>query len=163
MTAYLARREDMRRFFLSRLGPGADIDDLLQDLFVKVRDIVADDIQNPAAYLYRLASNLMLDRLRAARRGLARDAEWRRTHHASVGALDVADEPDAETGVIARQLEKLKAALETLAPLTQKAFQLHKFEGLSHSETATRMGISRSAVEKHISLALKHLLIRVGR
>jgi RNA polymerase sigma-70 factor (ECF subfamily) len=40
---------------------------------------------------------------------------------------------------------------------------LHKFDGLTHAETAARMGISRSAVEKHVSLALGHLLKRVGR
>ena len=65
--------------------------------------------------------------------------------------------------MIARQrLEKLSKALETLSPVTQRVFRLHKFEGLTHAETAERMGISRSAVEKHVSLALGHLLKRVG-
>lgn len=164
LASYLERRDDLRRFFQARLGPTADVDDLVQELFIKVQDLPGDDIVNPAAYLYRLASNLMLDRLRAAKRGGARDAEWRRTNHASVGTLDVADAPDAEAEVIARQrLQRLTEALAALAPTTQQVFKLHKFDGLSHAETAARMGISRSAVEKHVSLALKHLLIRVGR
>lgn len=164
LAAYLDRREDLRRYFQARLGPSADVEDLVQELFIKVQDLSSTEILNPAAYLYRLASNLMLDRLRAARRGGARDAEWRRTHHTTLGALDVADEPDAEAGVIARQrLERLSEALTSLAPTTQQIFRLHKFEGLSHAETAARMGISRSAVEKHVSLALKHLIVRVGR
>lgn len=162
--AYLERREDMRRFFQARLGGRTDVEDLVQELYLKVQAVTGQDIENPPAYLYRLASNLMLDRLRRAKRAGARETEWRRANHATVGTLDVADTPDAESTVIARQrLEKISLALTTLAPLTQKVFRLHKFEGLTHVETAERMGISRSAVEKHVSLALGHLLNRVGR
>jgi RNA polymerase sigma-70 factor (ECF subfamily) len=161
---YLERREDMRRFFLARLNGRSDVEDLVQELYLKVQAVTEEPIENPQAYLYRLASNLMLDRLRQARRAGARDTEWRRTNHATVGVLDVADTPDAESAVIARQrLEKLSKALEALSPLTQRVFRLHKFEGLTHAETAERLGISRSAVEKHVSLALSHLVTRVGR
>lgn len=163
--SYIERTAEMRRFFQARLGPSADVEDLVQELYLKVRAVpAAEDVLNPPAYLYRLAHNLMLDRLRAQRRSGSRDAEWRRSNQASIGSLDVVDTPDAESAVIARQrLQKLVAALETLAPATQRAFRLHKFDGLSQAETAERMGVSRSAVEKHIALALKHLLIRVGR
>lgn len=165
LDSYLERTAEMRRFFQARLGPAADVEDLIQELYLKVQAVPAEEpILNPPAYLYRLAHNLMLDRLRAGRRAGARDAEWRRSHQTSIGALDIVDAPDAESAVIARQrLQKLVTALESLAPATQRAFRLHKFDGLSHGETAERMGISRSAVEKHISLALKHLLVRVGR
>lgn len=163
-TVYLERREHMRRFFLARLGGRGDVEDLVQELYLKVQSVTEDPIENPQAYLYRLASNLMLDRLRQARRAGARDTEWRRTNHATVGALDIADTPDAESAVIARQrLEKLSRALESLSPVTQRVFRLHKFDGLTHAETAARMNISRSAVEKHVSLALSHLVKRVGR
>jgi RNA polymerase sigma factor (sigma-70 family) len=164
VAVYFERREDMRRFFLARLGGGADIEDLVQELYLKVQGLDSEPIDNPPAYLYRLASNLMLDRMRRQRRAGARDAEWRRENHASLGTLDVVDAPDAEAAVIARQrLQRLTESLKTLAPLTQKVFELHKFEGLTHAETAARLGISRSAVEKHVSLALKHLLTKIGR
>jgi RNA polymerase sigma-70 factor (ECF subfamily) len=162
--AYLERREDMRRFFQARLGGQADVEDLVQELYLKVQAITGEVIDNPPAYLYRLASNLMLDRLRRAKRTGARETEWRRANHATIGVLDVADTPDAESAVIARQrLERLSQALTTLSPVTQQVFRLHKFEGLTHVETAAKMGISRSAVEKHVSLALGHLIKRVGR
>ncbi len=165
LESYLERTAEMRRFFQARLGPSADVEDLVQELYLKVCAVPADEmILKPEAFLYRLAQNLMLDRLRARRRAGARDAEWRRNNQASIGVLDVVDTPDAESAVIARQrLQKLVTALETLAPATQRAFRLHKFDGLSQAEAAERMGISRSAVEKHIALALKHLVIRVGR
>ena len=117
LATYLARRDDMRRYFLARLGSGADVEDLVQDLYLKVRDLPADEICHPAAFLYRLASNLMLDRLRHRRSANARDAAWRRSHHASIGADDVVDAPDAETVFIARQrLDRVSEALKTLSP-----------------------------------------------
>ena len=60
--------------------------------------------------------------------------------------------------------EKWRALVEAVDDLPEKtrhAFQLHKLEGLSHAETARRMGISTSTVEKHISSALKTLTRRL--
>ncbi|WP_395445608.1 sigma factor-like helix-turn-helix DNA-binding protein [Caulobacter sp. UC70_42] len=50
---------------------------------------------------------------------------------------------------------------EDLPEKTRQAFRLHKLEGHSHVETARRMGISVSTVEKHISSALKTLTRRL--
>lgn len=154
----------MRRFFSVRTGGGGDVEDLMQDLYLKVRRANGEAIENPSAYLYRLASNLLLDRLRAQRRSSARDAAWRDANHASFGAMDIADAADAEAAACARlRLERLIQALGALPPMTRQVFWLHKLDGLTHPETAKRLQISKSAVEKHVSLALKHLLLKVGR
>jgi RNA polymerase sigma factor (sigma-70 family) len=55
------------------------------------------------------------------------------------------------------------AALATLSPRTQLMFKLHKIDGLSYAETAAALGISKSSVEKQISLALGHLHSRMIR
>lgn len=154
----------MRRFFLAKLGPEADIEDLVQDLYLKVINLGDEPVNNPPAFLYRLASNLMLDRLRQRRRAVARDADWRNSNRTSVGPVDVVDAPDAESAVIARQrLDRVMTALATLSPRTQQIFRLHKIDGLSYAQTAAALGISKSAVEKQISLALGHLHSRVTR
>ncbi|AVQ04485.1 RNA polymerase subunit sigma-24 [Caulobacter segnis] len=164
LASYLERRADMRRYFLAKLGPDADVEDLVQDLYLKVLGLGDAAVTNPPAFLYRLASNLMLDRLRQGRRARMRDADWRSSHHASLGAVDIVDAPDAESVVIARlRLEKVMAALSALSPRTQRIFKLHKIDGLSYVETAAALGISKSAVEKQISLALGHLHSRVTR
>lgn len=136
----------------------------MQDLFLKVQRVEGEAIENPSAYLYRLASNLLVDRARSRRRAAARDADWRRHSHMSLNGADIADTPDAEAAVCARlRLERLTEALSMLPPRTRRVFWLHKFEGLTHAETARRLGISKSAVEKHISQALKRLVASLGR
>ena len=162
MDAYLERRQDLVRFFAGRLNSVAAAEDLIQDLFVKVQAVDADtEIHNPSAFLHRLASNLMLDRLRQGRRSRAREDAWYETRRSSVGGVDVVDEPSAEDRLVAHQrLERLTEAIETLSPRTREAFVLHKLNGMTHGETAEAMGISRSAVEKHIIGALKVLLRR---
>ena len=157
--AYFARREEMRRFLSVKAGRDADIEDLMQDLYLKVQRVDGVAIENPTAFLYRLASNLLLDYVRARRRSAMRDAAWRDLNHASFGAADIVDAADAEAAVAARlRLERLTRAIAALPPKTRQVFTLHKLDGLTHAETARRLGISRSAVEKHIAKAIKHLL-----
>ena len=59
------------------------------------------------------------------------------------------------------RLALMLAIVDTLPPKCAQAFRLHKFDGLTHQQVALAMGISRSAVEKHISAALKQLLLRL--
>lgn len=160
---YLERRTDLVRFFTVRLRSAAAAEDLVQDIYVRLSGLEPSaDIQNPMAYLYRLGSNLMLDRLRGERRTAHRDGAWLESQTTRIGVHEVSAEPSAETAVAARQrLTLLSVALTELGPQTQRVFRMHKFEGLSHPEVAAALGISRSAVEKHMMAALKHLLARL--
>jgi RNA polymerase sigma factor (sigma-70 family) len=160
---YLERRADLVRFFTMRLRSAAAAEDLVQDIYVRLSGLEAPaDIQNPMAYLYRLGSNLMLDRLRGARRAANRDGAWLESQTTRIGIHEISAEPSAEAAVAARQrLALLTEALKELSPQTQRVFRMHKFEGLSHPEVAAAIGISRSAVEKHMMAALKHLLARL--
>ena len=160
---YLERRVDLVRFFTARLRSAAAAEDLVQDIYVRLSGLDGGvEIQNPMAYLYRLGSNLMLDRLRGERRTAHRDGAWLDSQTTRVGVHEVSGEPSAEAAVAARQrLGLLTEALKELSPQTQRVFRMHKFEGLSHPEVAAAVGISRSAVEKHMMAALKHLLAKL--
>lgn len=163
---YLERRANLIRFFAARTGSTTLAEDLAQDLYLKLaaRDPTDAPVENPVALIYRIATNVMLDRTRGEARAGARDAAWRRLSHASVGGEDVAGEPPADEAVASRQrLNQLVDAVADLPPQMQRAFRLHKLEGLSHADTARTMGISVKSVEKHISAALKTLTVRLGR
>ena len=162
LETYLARRLDLIRFFTLRLRSAAAAEDLVQDIYLRLQTVADAEVQNPTGYLYRLGSNLMLDRLRGERRSASRDAAWRDSHHTLIGAEEVSEEPTAERAVAARQrLDATIAALKDLPPQTQAVFWKHKFEGLTHPEVAAALGISRSSVEKHVMAALRHLAERL--
>ncbi len=164
METYLARRGELRRYFTLRLGSAEAAEDLVQDLYERIERSAPDEIGNPAALLYRMGSNLMLDRLRQERRARLRDTGWRSASTTTIAGEDVAEEPDAEQAASAKlHLERIVEALNDLSPACRRVFRMHKLEGLSHAETAAALGISRSAVEKHIMSALRHLQAKVGR
>jgi RNA polymerase sigma-70 factor (ECF subfamily) len=162
--AFLERRADLLRFFTLRLGSAADAEDLVQELYLRLSALEPGaQIGNPAGYLYRAGSNLMLQRLRGERRSAVREAAWRVAHHRRVGDHDIDAAVGAEEAVAARQrLEAVIRAVKELPEQTQRVFGLHKLEGLSHAEVAARLGISRSAVEKHMIAVLKHLAERLA-
>ncbi|RZJ00888.1 MAG: RNA polymerase sigma factor [Brevundimonas sp.] len=162
---YFEQRDALARFFRARLGASADVEDLLQDLYLKVSSIDSRvEVHEPRAYLYRLASNLMMDRRRSSLRSAARDGAWRLATHVTGEVEDIADTPSAESVVAGRErLSALITALEALPKKTSAVFRMHKFDGLSYAEVATRLDISRSSVEKHMMTALKVLAARTPR
>lgn len=164
MDAYMAKRGDLVRFFAARLRSAAAAEDLIQDLYLRLAQLdPATPVDNPSAYLYRLATNLMLDRLRAEQRSSARDAAWLTSQRTDMGGEHIADDPSAEQSVYARQRLSIAAgAIRDLPPKTRRAFALHKLEGKTQSEAARILGVSRKTVEKQISTALQRILARLS-
>lgn len=166
LDAYLERRDALTRFFALRARSDDQAEDIVQDMFFKLQAMTpqaAAEVQSPAAFLYRLGSNIMLDRARGRGRSDKRDDDWVRAGGTSGAGDAIADEPSAEDTTWARlKLGRVIAAIQTLPANTQTAFRLHKLEGLTHAEVAQAMGMSRSAVEKYVSAALQHLLRDVG-
>jgi RNA polymerase sigma-70 factor (ECF subfamily) len=162
IAAYMRKRADLVRFFALRTGSVAGAEDVVQDLYLKISQMEPPtDLRNPEAFLYRVGTNLMLDRAKARRRQMARDDAWRQT---GGGDADepVSQEPAADEAVASRQrLQKLLQMLDALPPQVAAAFRLHKFEGLSHAEVAERLGVSRSSVEKYIMTALRTLSVGI--
>jgi RNA polymerase sigma factor (sigma-70 family) len=164
LSCFLERRADLVRYFRARLRSDEAAEDLVQDIYLKISASLASEIGNPAAYLYRLGTNLMLDRLKAQRRAGRRDGEWREIHSSSMGGEGVAETSSADDVADARQqLRRIIEAVNELPPPVREAFRLHKLEGLSHAETARAMGVSRSSVEKYMMTCLKRILEKVGR
>lgn len=131
----------------------ADIDDLIQESYVRLWPAEFATIMNPRAYLYRTLRNLVYERARHARV----------VPMELMGEIDdlgvISDEPGAERRLSARQeLDRLKRIVAELPPQCRKAFELRKFENLSQREIAARMGVSEGTVEKHLAKALSRLL-----
>ncbi|MDY7526012.1 RNA polymerase sigma factor [Sphingomonas sp. 10B4] len=156
---YIQHRAALVRFLTARTGSAAEAEDVVQEMWLKIGSVPSGPIGNGRAYLYRVAQNLVLDRLRAGRRRAVREQDW-----ADVEQGQRPDGPEpraeavAETELIAREdVARLAVAIGRLPPGAARALRLHKLDGLSHAETAARLGISRKGVEKHMAVAMAHL------
>lgn len=158
---FMTHRPMLLRFFAAR-GGGADIDDLLQELWLKVRSAQTGPIAEPASYLFRMADNLLLDRRRADLRRSRRDDQWTGITRGTV--IDVADTPSAERVMIARErLRLVDDAIDALGERTAGIFRSYRIEGAHQRDIAARIGISLSAVEKHLQKAYRPLAEVRGR
>jgi RNA polymerase sigma-70 factor (ECF subfamily) len=162
IAVYLRKRRDLVRFFTKRTGSPAAAEDIVQEIYLKIgAGGAVEEVRRPEAYLYRVGSNVMLDRLKGEGREAAREQAWRRLW-AGDGREGVADAPSAEDVLASRQrLQRLLDGIEELPPQVATAFRRHKLDGLTHGEVAAELGVSRSAVEKYIMAALRHLMTKV--
>jgi RNA polymerase sigma factor (sigma-70 family) len=165
LRVYLEKRETLVRVFSKSLRDSALAEDIIQDMYVKIANFEGDyAIDNPTGFLFRMANNLYLNRLRSQTSENTRNRAWQEINQSQIGGEVVDDTPGAEAGIASRQhLQNLLGALRELPEKTQAIFRLHKFEGLSQPEVAARLEISISSVEKHLSQALRHLMTRSGR
>jgi RNA polymerase sigma factor (sigma-70 family) len=153
---FLANRTALLRFLRAR-GAGDAAEDLLQELWIRAAAAASGPIADPLAYLYRAANNLMLARHRSTLRGSRRDREW--SDAAGTGDLAVSGAPSAERALIAREeLEAAEAALRALGERTDHVFRRFRVEGASQRAIADELGISLSAVEKHLQKAYRALV-----
>jgi RNA polymerase sigma-70 factor (ECF subfamily) len=146
--------------FLSRSGRSkADVEDLRQDVYMRVCAAATREIPNPARPLvFTIARNLLIDRLR----------------HEQVVPIDVVenldvlnvaiDERTPDRAVIAREeLRKFQAALEKLPERERTIISMQKIEGLSTREIAERTGIPERTVRWSLNegfRALAELMLR---
>ena len=141
----------LQRFFRGYRLNSADVEDLTQDVFVRLAGPSAQtDLLKPDAFVFTLARNLVRDR---ARRLHTRAASM------SVNAADLddlsCDRPTPEQSLdLTQQLLQVEQTLSALKPSTREAFELHRVHGNSYAEIALHMHISVSMVEKHIMAAI---------
>lgn len=155
-----AERSSLLRFLASRCGDAAEAEDLLQELWLKTATAATGPIANGRAYLFRMANNLVLDRARARRRAMNRDRAWLERDVPAHGAVELQRDtaPDSEAELIeAEEAALLHHAVAMLPDGARRALVLYRLEGRGQMEIAEIMGISRSGVEKHLALAMRHL------
>jgi len=152
-------RADLRAFLTARCGDPGEAEDLLQELWLKASGLAAGPIANGRAYLFRVANNLVLDRVRARHRAMHRDRNWLEDTSGGLAAEDRPDPTLAADEALLRDEEAriLREAIAELPPGARRALELHRFENHDQAEVARIMGISRSGVEKHLATAMKHL------
>ena len=149
---FLENRASLLRFLRAR-GAGDSAEDLLQELWIRASATASGPIRDPLAYLYRAANNLMLDRRRTELRTARRDEDWTET------VTSGTEQPSHERVLIAReQLKEAEACLAGLGERTDEIFRKFRLGGMTQVEIARELGISLSAVEKHLQKAYRALI-----
>ncbi|MBV8686393.1 MAG: sigma-70 family RNA polymerase sigma factor [Alphaproteobacteria bacterium] len=143
----------LRRFLAARRVAPDEAEDLLQELYVKLSLKATGPVLDARAYLYRTLDNMIVDRRRADLRRGAREEAWA---GADLTDGSVADEPTPERIVSARrQLGAVEKALSALPERTLLVFRRFRLDGATQRDIAAELGISISAVEKHLQRAYK--------
>lgn len=143
---------NLRHFFMKR-APVGEVDDLVQEVMLRIhqrRD--PPHVHNVEGYVYQVASSVLHDN---RRRGVVR---MRSAHCELTDTLHPVEEVSPERVLQARQdVRRVFAELEAMPPRTRHILMLVRFEGMSYAVVAEHMGISVSAVEKHIMRAMRRL------
>jgi len=139
----------LRRMLLRRGRSREDVDDLLQDLFVRVMHYCQQgrEVHDPERFLSRAALNLSAK---------AHKREHRELYDANpVEDLAIADLRFApeENATADQCLERLQRRLNSLDPRTRDAYYMHRVHGMSYEQIAEHFEISVSAIEKHLARA----------
>ena len=155
-----SHKNKLRRYFAARLHNVTDIADLAQEVFLRfIRVEKHERIRNPEAYLLTIASHVL------AQHGL----QSRERERECVDIVDPATDGNlvieidhAQRIDLERRASELQRAISTLPPNPQACFVLHYREGWTLDEIATRLGVSRSMVKKHIARAVLHCREQMG-
>lgn len=152
--SYQRFRERLRR----RLGSDALATEVLHETWLRIGRIGdVGVVQQPEAYLFRMALNVAADQREKESRKLTA-SEIETVRHMMDGALDPARIVEARADLV-----MLRAALEELTPRRKAILLLARLENVKHEEIAERFGISPRMVEKELLSALQHCSSRLER
>ena len=142
----------LRRFFARRLNE-ADVDDLVQDVFVRMQTSQSSGpIENAERYLFRVAQNVLISRYRAE------GSRERHLHMPMHEGIEPGDDLSPERIAIGRdEYARIVEAITNLPPRVRAAFVFHRFENMTYQAIAARMGITKNSVKELIHRALVRL------
>lgn len=143
--------EAIRRLFMQRMGGARDVDDLLQETFVKV---YVNLHRYNAAYMfgqwvYTIARNTFVDYVRRRQDDLPIDERF---------AAPASSAPTPEESVInGQQRRQLENYLERLSPRYRKLIEMRFFEEYSYEEIAAKLDLPLGTVKTQIHRARERM------
>jgi len=148
VSAYLGLRGFLRRV-LSRFVKPQDIDDILQETFIRAYAASAKtEIRHPRSFMLKTARNLALNHVTSA--------YTKTTQMEDFSSSEVYSSPENFESQFESRERFLGfcRAVRVLPDQCRRVFVLKKVYGLSQQEIADYLGISPSTVEKHVAKGL---------
>ena len=153
LSAWMSAYGPGLRSFFRRRVPEADVEDLVQDVFVRLQAAqLGAPIENIEGYLFATARNVLISQYRKqAARPTLLTGEW-------LDHYELADPISPERIAIGRQeYMRVLDAILNLPPRAREAFQLHRFEHLTYQAIAQHMGITKDSVKELMQRALLNI------
>lgn len=150
---FRAHRSDVARLVHRMLGPSADLEDVVQEVFLQVHRSIKDFRGQArfSTWLYRVTVNVVLMHRRSARsRPVFTDAP---EGHA---ASDARALPDEQVARLSR-IRAFRRLLERLSDKKRTVFILHEIEGVSPAEISEIVGAPVLTVRTRLFYARREL------
>lgn len=152
-TLYMQYSPLVEKFALALLKNRAEMDDISQNIFLKLWEIreKLTDIKSLRSYLFIMTRNAVMDAF-ARRKVVVASSSFPDTVLKDVASEIIVERIDSQNLMI-----MVEMAVSVMPEQRRKVFTLSRKHNLSHKEIAERMGISVKTVEYHISKALSSL------
>ena len=140
--AWRQHKEEIRGFLSNRVGSAADADDLLQEVFLKalLHGNNFCELDSPRAWLFHVARNLLVDRLRLTREQVPLPD-------------DLSVESSAESVPVELLSQCLPRVLTELSPEDREAVVLCDIQGMTQKDYAQHIGVSLPAAKSRVQRA----------
>ena len=141
------------RFFRREMRNTSDAQDLAHETMLRfMRSGTTEEIEAPQAYLRRIASNLLRDRVASGPARLARLTS------PIIAGLDQEVGIDQHQIVASREeLANWEAILSKLKPRTLEIFLLSRVDGLTYNQIARELEMTIWNVKRHMLIAIRHV------
>ncbi len=149
--------EALVRYLSVRLHSIADAEEVAQEAYVRMLKLdEPDTISHLQAYLFKIASNIAVDRMRK---------HGRRPQHLSLDGVSAGvPAPASQVDRIVnaqQQLMLITEIVKELPPKCRKAFLLYKFRCRSYAEIAETMNLTESMIRKYVLRAVAYCRVRL--
>lgn len=144
------QREPLLRYLRAH-GAGDYAEDLLQELWLKLSATPTGPVSAPRNYLFRAATNLMIDWRRSQAKSQRRDLEWTALADHLPGSATGDPGPDRSMDG-QRRLALVEKELAALPARAVRVFRLHRIDGHTQRQIAASLGLSSSTIESDLRL-----------
>lgn len=149
--AWRQHKTELRAFLAHRAASVAEADDLLQEIFLKalLHGKAFCRLDNPRAWLFHVARNLLVDRLRLTKEQVPLPD-------------DLAEEAVLDLLPVDLLSQCLPRVLTELAADDREAIQLCDMQGLAQKDFAQQLGLSLPAAKSRVQRARARLRSRLA-
>lgn len=150
---YQQQHQSLLRYLQRKLGSLSEATDVAQLTYERLlRSEQIEEINNPKAFVYRMATNLAIDVIRKRKR--IEEVDFSESDELDILA-DTKIGPERLVDM-SQTLDLVRVFIAELPPKCRYAFLSYKFEERDYAEIAESLGVSQSMIRKYVLRAMAY-------